>query len=142
MKNIFAKTAKNSLLQNRARTITTLICIVVSVAISSIIVFSAASIHSMLVEKIGNRTGEWSIVFSNPSADFIKALEKHREVKIGKGRSIGYFPLEGRRNPGKPYGYITLMDDELRKQSHIELIEGRMPDGYGEVVNSRSSCRL
>lgn len=134
MKNIFAKTAKNSLLQNRARTITTLICIVVSVAISSIIVFSAASIHSMLVEKIGNRTGEWSIVFSNPSADFIKALEKHREVKIGKGRSIGYFPLEGRRNPGKPYGYITLMDDELRKQSHIELIEGRMPDGYGEVV--------
>lgn len=133
MKNLFYELTIKSVKDNKIRIATTLIGVVISVALITNIVFTASSVYHFMIEDIKDRFGDWSIQIENMEGKVKETADK-RGYDRGQMTGVSYAYIDGSVNPDKPFMYIVSMDDKMKQLSNFKIKEGRMPRRANEIV--------
>ena len=128
--NILTSLSIRNLKLNKKRTISTIIGIILSVALICAVASMGMSFQATLVENAKNQSGYWHLKLENVSDEEIKDIFA---IKI-----CGYSILQGSQNEYKPYARLISMNESSFKDLHFELIEGRFPVNNNEVVISKT----
>ena len=135
--NILSKISIKNIKLNKKRTISTIVGIILSVALICAVASMATSFQATLVENAVNNTGYWHIKLSNVTEEDIKVLDNNRDIKEGfKVKQVGYAKLDNCKNEDKPYVNVYSMSDATFKNLHFNLLEGRFPANNNEIVIS------
>ena len=136
---ILSKLSIRNLKLNKKRTISTIIGIVLSVALICAAASLAISFQATLVENAVNETGYWHIQLLDVQDNQIKDIQSNRDIKnIHEVRNVGYSELDGSKNKDKPYVKLFSMNKETFDTLKFELTEGNFPSSDREIVISRS----
>lgn len=137
--NILTTLSIRNLKLNKKRTISTIIGIILSVALICAVASMGMSFQATLVENAKNQSGYWHLKLENVSDEEIKDIQNNRDVKDTFAIKIcGYSILQGSQNDYKPYARLISMNESSFKDLHFELIEGRFPVNNNEVVISKT----
>ena len=137
--NILTTLSIRNLKLNKKRTISTIIGIILSVALICAVASMGMSFLATLVENAKNQSGYWHLKLENVSDEEIKDIQNNRDVKDTFAIKIcGYSILQGSQNDYKPYARLISMNESSFKDLHFELIEGRFPVNNNEVVISKT----
>lgn len=133
--NIFNKVAMQSLKKSRTRTLVTIIGVVLSTAMITAVATFAVSLQNYMVIGATKKYGDWHVEFLDVSSTFVQERTEDSEV-ANKAviENIGYAPLDGGKNPEKPYLFIAGFDKEAFENLPIRLITGRMPKNSTEIL--------
>ena len=137
--NILTSLSIRNLKLNKKRTISTIIGIILSVALICAVASMGMSFQATLVENAKNQSGYWHLKLENVSDEEIKDIQNNRDVKdIFAIKICGYSILQGSQNEYKPYARLISMNESSFKDLHFELIEGRFPVNNNEIVISKT----
>ena len=137
--NILNKITIRNLKLNKKRTISTIIGIILSVALICAVSSMAMSFRATLVENAINETGYYHIELIDVNSEDIKTLENNRDIdKIYRVNRCGYANLENSQNEDKPYVQLYSMNEETFNNLKFNLIKGRFPQNSNEIVISKS----
>ena len=137
--NILTSLSIRNLKLNKKRTISTIIGIILSVALICAVASMGMSFQATLVENAKNQSGYWHLKLENVSDEEIKDIQNNRDVKdIFAIKICGYSILQGSQNEYKPYARLISMNESSFNDLHFELIEGRFPVNDNEVVISQT----
>ena len=137
--NILTSLSIRNLKLNKKRTISTIIGIILSVALICAVASMGMSFQATLVENAKNQSGYWHLKLENVSDEEIKDIQNNRDVKdIFAIKICGYSILQGSQNEYKPYARLISMNESSFNDLHFELIEGRFPVNNNEVVISKT----
>ncbi len=140
--NILNKISVKNLKLNRKRTISTIIGIILSVALICAVSSLGISFQATLVENAINETGYYHINLINVNDNQIKDIENNRDIKdIYKVKRCGYAKLENSKNEDKPYVKLFSMDNRTFDNLSLKLIEGRYPTNSNEIVISNAIAK-
>jgi putative ABC transport system permease protein len=135
--NIMNKVTSRSLKKNKARTIVTIIGIILSAAMITAVTTLIASMQNYMVNLSIAEEGNWHAAFHNIHYEHYEKIKDLDEVeKAVPLREIGYSLLEGCTNEHKPYLYLLELDKEAFDMLPIHLLRGRLPQNENEVVIS------
>ena len=110
--NILNKITIRNLKLNKKRTISTIIGIILSVALICAVSSMAMSFRATLVENAINETGYYHIELIDVNSEDIKTLENNRDIdKIYRVNRCGYANLENSQNEDKPYVQLYSMNE-------------------------------
>lgn len=134
---ILNKLSIKNLRLNKKRTISTIIGIILSVALICAVATMATSFRATLVENAINETGYYHLKLDGINDEDIKTLQNNRDIKdIYTIKQIGYGLLDKSKNEGKPYLKLFSMDKETFENLKFNLIKGRFPDNSSEIIIS------
>lgn len=133
MKNLFYELTITTVKNNRIRVTTTLVGVVISVALITNIVFTASSLYNFMIDDIKYRFGDWSIQIENMEGKVEEATD-NENFQRGEMTGVSYAYIDNTGNPDKPFMYIVSLDDKMKKITNFNLEEGRMPKNPGEIV--------
>lgn len=137
--NILTSLSIRNLKLNKKRTISTIIGIILSVALICAVASMGMSLQATLVENATNQSGYWHLKLEDVSDDEIKNIQNNRDIKDTFSVKIcGYSILQGSQNEYKPYARLISMSESAFKELHFELIEGRSPVNSNEIVISQT----
>ena len=133
--NIFNKAALQNLIKSPARTLVTIIGVMLSTAmITGVATFGTSLLH-FLIEGAIAKYGNWHVEFLGVDPSFEEAVAADKEVAGAVSyEEIGYGILEGGKSPEKPYLFVAGFDDEAFDALPVSLISGRLPINSGEVL--------
>ncbi|MEG0379889.1 MAG: ABC transporter permease, partial [Eubacterium sp.] len=133
--NIFNKVTFQSLKKSRTRTIVTIIGVALSAAMITAVATFSVSLQSYLIDSAAIKYGSWHVEFLDVDSPFIQ------ERSLDKGvaerailENIGYAPLDGGKNPDKPYLFLTGFNEKALESLSINLISGRLPQNRNEIL--------
>ena len=133
--NILNKLSIRNLKLNKKRTISTIIGIILSIALICTVASMGLSFQATLVENAKNETGYWHIKLKDIEDTQIKSIENNRDIKeIYKVRKCGYSELEGSKNEDKPCVKLFSMSNDTFTRLKLKLKEGRFPANNKEVI--------
>lgn len=133
--NVFYKLTLKILEKNKARTLVTIIGIILSASMITAVTCFISSLQDFLVDMVVAREGDWYGVVYDVKKEQIESLKKDKEVKsVVWLRKIGYAWLEGSQNEYKPYLFIGAMGEGFKDSMPIHLTEGRMPESNSEII--------
>lgn len=137
--NIFHKVTLQSLIKNRTRTVVTIIGVALSAAmITAVATFGVSLIHYMTQGAI-QKYGGWHAAFLNVDSTFVREQAGSEETASAVTfENIGYAPLEGGSDPGRPYLFIAGFHEDTFDALPITLLSGRMPENSSELLISGS----
>lgn len=136
--NILNKISIRNLKLNKKRTISTIIGIILSVALICAVSSLGISFQATLVENAVNETGYYHIQIENVKDSQIKDIENNRDIKdIYQVKNCGYAKLEGSQNKEKPYVKLFSMNRQTFDNLSFKLIEGEFPTNSNEIVISK-----
>ena len=140
--NIFHKIALEGLKKNRARTLVTIIGVVLStVMITGVTTFGVSLLDYMARGAI-QKYGGWSAAFLNVDDSFVQERSKDKEVTdTVTFENIGYAKSENETDPGRPYLFIAGFQEETFQALPITLLSGRLPENDGEILVSGSAMK-
>ena len=140
--NIFHKIALEGLKKNRARTLVTIIGVVLStVMITGVTTFGVSLLDYMARGAI-QKYGGWSAAFLNVDDSFVQERSKDKEVTdTVTFENIGYAEAKNGTDPGRPYLFIAGFQEETFQALPITLLSGRLPEHDGEVLVSGSAMK-
>ncbi len=139
---ILNKLSIKNLRLNKKRTISTIIGIILSVALICAVATMATSFRATLVENAINETGYYHLKLDGINDEDIKTLQNNRDIKdIYTIKQIGYGLLDKSKNEGKPYLKLFSMDKETFENLKFNLIKGRFPDNSSEIIISNHIIR-
>ena len=134
---ILNKISIKNLKLNKKRTISTIIGIMLSVALICAVATLVTSFRETLIRNAINETGYYHLRLDNVSDENIKELRNNRDIKsIHIVNEIGYGNLENSKNQDKPYLKLNSMDESTFKNLSFNLISGRFPKNKNEIVIS------
>ena len=137
--NILTSLSIRNLKLNKKRTISTIIGIILSVALICAVASMGMSFQATLVENATNQSGYWHLKLDDVSDEEIKDIQNNRDVKDTFAIKIcGYSILQGSQNDYKPYARLISMSESSFKDLRFELVEGRFPANNNEVVISQT----
>ena len=137
--NILTSLSIRNLKLNKKRTISTIIGIILSVALICAVASMGMSFQATLVENATNQSGYWHLKLENVDDEGIKDIQNNRDVKdIFLIKTVGYSILKGSQNEYKPYARLISMNESAFKDLNFELVEGRFPTDNNEVVISQT----
>lgn len=135
--NILGTLSIKSLKLNKKRTISTVIGIILSVALICAASTMFTSFRETLIQETINDSGYWHFSISGIENNKIDELSKSKDIKnIDRINFIGYSILEDSKNVYKPYLRVLSMDESSIKNLRLNLIEGRLPQNNKEVIIS------
>lgn len=133
--NIFNKVTLQSMKKSRARTIVTMIGVVLSTAMFTAVATFGASLLNFLVNGSIVKYGGWQVEFLEVDSSFVQ--KRSHDVGVSNTvafENIGYATLEGGKSPEKPYLFIAGFNKETYETLPITLILGRLPENNGEIL--------
>lgn len=137
--NILKLLSIRNLKLNKKRTISTIIGIILSVALICAVASMALSFQATLVENAKNELGYYHIELKDVKEEEIKSIRNNRDIKdIYQIKRCGYAKLIGSKNKEKPYVRLNSMEEETFKNLSFKLIEGRFPNDSRELVISNT----
>ena len=135
--NIFHKIALQGLRKNRARTLVTVVGVVLSTALfTAVAAFGTSLIAYMLNSEIA-KGGNWHIMFSGVTLSQRQEWQEDKEISdITEYENIGYALLPGaeEKNTDKPYLFIAGFSEETFENLPVRLTSGRRPENSSEVL--------
>jgi len=133
--NIFNKVTLQNLRKNRTRTIITIIGVALSAALITGVATFAVSLQNYMIRGAAAKYGDWYIEIPDADSAFVQEQEEDSRVaETVTIQNIGYAMLEGRRNPDKPYLFISGWNESAFDGLPIKMISGHLPENSGEVV--------
>ena len=133
MKNLFYELTIKSVRNNRIRMTTTLVGVVISVALITNIIFTASSLYNFMIDDIKNRFGDWSIQIENMEGK-VDEMAMRENLQQGHMSGISYAYIDGSVNPDKPFLYVVSLDERMKKLTNLSIKEGRMPRKVNEIA--------
>ena len=133
--NVFHKAALRSLINSRARTLVTIVGVVLSAALVTGAITFGLSLLNYAAAGAEGKYGRWHACFWDADKAFCDARAKDDGVTGAfTAESLGYALLSGCTNPDKPYLYITGFSDETFAALPITLLSGRLPETDDEIL--------
>ena len=109
--NIFQKVTLKTLLENKTRTIVTIIGILLSLSMFTAVTTSISSFQNYMLEYTIEQEGNWHGNASVTAAD-MEVLNTDSDIDtVSYLEYIGYARIEGCTNPDKPYLFLGGMDE-------------------------------
>lgn len=137
--NVLKLLSIRNLKLNKKRTISTIIGIVLSVALICAVASMAMSFQATLVENAKNELGYYHIELKDVKEEDINRIRNNRDIKdIYQIKRCGYAKLIGSKNEDKPYVRLNSMNEQTFKNLSFKLIEGRFPNDSTELVISNT----
>lgn len=133
---IFYKIVLKNLMENKTRTLVTIIGIVLSLSMFTAVTTSVTSGQNYLLATAIMREGNWHGCM-NVSGEERKTLMNHYYFTIDRVaylKHMGYARLTDCTNPDKPYLYIAGMDENAVDMLPIHILEGRLPENDRELL--------
>jgi len=125
------------MMQNKRRTLVTIIGVIISVAMLMAVATISVSFLDLLKRQTISYAGEWHVKYKDVNKEQLKAVKDDESTKIlVVSRDRGYAALKGSQNKNKPYLFIKEYNTAGFKQFPIELSKGRFPQKSDEVVIS------
>lgn len=135
--NILSKLSIRNLKLNKKRQISTIIGIILSVALICAVASMGISFQATLVENAINETGYYHLKISDVTDENIESLKNNRDIKdVLTISEKGYGKLENSQNVDKPYFKLYSMDKKLFEFLKFNLIDGRFPTNNNEIIIS------
>lgn len=135
--NILSKLSIRNLKLNKKRTISTIIGIILSVALICAVASMGISFQATLVENAINETGYYHLKISDVTDENIESLKNNRDIKdVLTISEKEYGKLENSQNVDKPYFKLYSMDKKLFEFLKFNLIDGRFPTNNNEIIIS------
>lgn len=136
--NILNKLSIKNLKLNKKRTISTIIGIVLSVALICAVATMATSFRETLLQGAINKRGYYHIKLSDITENDIKDIKNNRDIKdIKQIQEVGYAELKTSLNKDKPYTHLYSMDNSTFEFLKFKLIEGNFPKNENEIIISK-----
>ncbi len=135
--NVFHKIALQGLKRSRARTIVTIIGVMLSAAMITAVATLGVSLLDYMARGAAYKYGDWHIAFLDVESSFADEQFHNEEIKnMTVLQNIGYALLEGGKNPDRPYLFIAGYNDETFNMLPVTLLSGRMPKNSNEILVS------
>lgn len=135
--NILSKLSIRNLKLNKKRTISTIIGIMLSVALICAVASMGISFQATLVENAINETGYYHLKISDVTDENVESLKNNRDIKdVLTISEKGYGNLENSQNVDKPYLKLYSMDKSSFEFLKFNLIDGRFPTNNNEITIS------
>ena len=123
---------------NKKRTISTIIGIILSVALICAVATMATSFQETLIQNAINETGNYHLKLSDISSNEENELKNNNKIKVTSTlNDVGYAKLEGIENESKPYVHLYSMNEDIFKNLRFNLIEGNFPKNENEIIISK-----
>lgn len=133
--NIFYKFTWRSLKENKARTIVTLLGIILSVSLITATMTAVSSLYDYMKRVMADEYGSWHLYLDNLTESQVKEMKEDERIDESVVMyNIGYAKLEKSYVPDKPYLYVGGYDGELNTISNLVMREGRMPQNSSEIM--------
>ncbi|MER2107152.1 MAG: ABC transporter permease [Solibacillus sp.] len=133
--NIFNKVALQGLLKSRARTIVTIIGVMLSAAMITGVATLATSLQNYMVNGSILKYGDWHVGFSDVDQAFIKQQQDDERIaNTIRFENIGYAELENSKNENKPYVFIAGFNQNTYDDLPITLTAGHYPENNSEII--------
>ncbi len=140
--NVMQQYTWKTLRLNRQRTIVTIIGVILSAAMVTAVSVFLASFITLLQRSSIADNGNWHVLLRGVPADRMAQVRAADAVDlVVLKRDLGYAPLEGSQNSGKPYLFVRQLGGDGFAQMSIRLTEGRLPQSAGEIVLSETVNR-
>lgn len=136
--NILNKLSIKNLKLNKKRTISTIIGIVLSVALICAVATIATSFRETLLQGAISKRGYYHIKLSDITENDIKDIKNNRDIKdIKQIQEVGYAELKTSQNKDKPYIHLYSMENSTFEFLKFKLIEGNFPKNENEIIISK-----
>ena len=136
--NILNKLSIKNLKLNKKRTISTIIGIVLSVALICAVATMATSFRETLLQGAISKRGYYHIKLSDITENDIKDIKNNRDIKdIKQIQEVGYAELKTSQNKDKPYIHLYSMENSTFEFLKFKLIEGNFPQNENEIIISK-----
>ena len=136
--NILNKLSIKNLKLNKKRTISTIIGIVLSVALICAVATMATSFRETLLQGAISKRGYYHIKLSDITENDIKDIKNNRDIKdIKQIQEVGYAELKTSQNKDKPYIHLYSMENCTFEFLKFKLIEGNFPKNENEIIISK-----
>lgn len=137
--NILTRLSIRNLKLNKKRTISTIIGIILSVALICAVASMGMSFQETLVQNTINKSGYWHVKLDNVPENDIKSIKNNRDIKSTfEVKECGYARLENSENEYKPYLRLFSMGEKEFENLHFKIVEGRFPQNSNEVIISKT----
>ena len=137
--NILTRLSIRNLKLNKKRTISTIIGIILSVALICAVAGMGKSFQETLVQNSINKSGYWHAKIDNVPENEIKSIKNNRDIKSTfEVKECGYARLENSENEYKPYLRLFSMGKNEFENLHFRIVEGRFPQNSNEVIISKA----
>ncbi len=137
---VLNKVSLKNLKLNKKRTISTIIGIMLSVALICAVAAMANSLQATLVQNAVNETGYYHINLMEISKEDFSNVKNNRDIKnIKIMYDIGYSNFNGGKQEDNPYIHVYSMKAEEIQDLAYQIIEGRMPTNQYEIVLNKSA---
>lgn len=137
---ILNKMAIKNLKLNKKRTTSTIIGIILSVALICAVATMANSFQATLVQNAINETGYYHIELTGISKEDLANIKNNRDIKdIKIMYDNGYSYFAGGKEEDNPYIHIYSMTSQDLKELSYEIIEGREAQNANEIVLNKSA---
>lgn len=135
--NIIQRVTARYLKENRVRSLTTIIGIIISVAMITAVPTLVASFTQTIRETSILQTGNWHVSYRGVPAGQVGVITKDgNTVYYGFRKTLGFSPIEDPINRGQPFLVVAAMDKASLEMYGIKLIEGSLPENADEIVLS------
>ncbi len=132
------KLSVRSLIKNKPRTLSTVLGIILSTALTTSVLMLVSGLLFSLKETTIQKSGNWHIsVMKANSEQLDQLVEKQGINQYGGVRNGGYARNES-SNKFKPYIHLACASADFFKMIPIKLTEGRFPENYSEIIISKS----
>lgn len=136
--NILNKLSIKNLKLTKKRTISTIIGIVLSVALICAVATMATSFRETLLQGAISKRGYYHIKLSDITENDIKDIKNNRDIKdIKQIQEVGYAELKTSQNKDKPYIHLYSMENSTFEFLKFKLIEGNFPKNENEIIISK-----
>lgn len=133
--NIFHKVTRESLKQNRTRTVVTIIGIILSAAMICAVTAFVSSFQRFLYNNAVYEEGNWHGKVTMADEATCKEIEADMETHtVSILQAEGYAYAENCLNTDKPYLYIGAVNQTFFDNMSVHLIDGRLPENSGEIL--------
>lgn len=137
--NIFGTITRRTMIQNRSRSIVTVIGVILSAAMIAAVTTFGLSIHSFLVDSSIKANGNWHILYENISREMKEDIERDERVYAeGVMTPVGYALAEGLNDTEqRPYFYVENYSRSCWQMINENLVDGRIPENDREILIPR-----
>lgn len=133
--SILNKVTLAGMVKSPARTIVTIVGIVLSTAMIAGVAAFGTSLQNYLVESSVAKTGDWHVQLANVDAAGVDALLADPDVaRLSTVEEVGYASLPGIRSEDKPYVFVTGLTEGALDTLPITVVSGRLPERSDEII--------
>ena len=136
--NIINKVTLRHLIENKRRSLVTIIGVIISVAMITAVSTLGVSFLDLMIRQNITTNGEWHVQYKDVTSDQIEAIAQDSETKTLILSSDGYANLEESNNEYKPYLYFKNYNEIGMENFPIEVIDGRLPQSENEIAISEA----